>query len=83
MATMRPNWKHDCITNQANACCTLLCVVGKLDIYYAHAIHAYVVRFGDDNTMNFSSISKLRSHLQDNPKAFPGLLAAIEMDGLE
>lgn len=79
---MKPNWKHDCIANQANACCTLLCVVGKLDIYYAHAIRAYVVRSSDEATKNFYSVQKLRTAAEAEPDKYPGILAAIDMNGI-
>jgi hypothetical protein len=81
MATMKPNWVHSC-TGQG-ACCTLLCVVGKLDIYYAHAIRAYVVRSSDTETQQFQSAYKLRKYAEENPDVFEGLVAAIDMGALE
>jgi hypothetical protein len=77
---MKPNWVHDC-TGQS-ACCTLLCVVGKLDIYYAHAIRAYVVRSSNEATKNFYSVQKLRNAAEAEPDKYPGLLAAIDMGGI-
>lgn len=78
---MKPNWVHSC-TGQG-ACCTLMCVVGKIDIYYAHAVHAYIVRHSDTETQQFASIHKLRQYAEEHPEVFQGLVAAIEMGALD
>lgn len=76
----KPNWDHTCV---GNACCELMLVVGKLDIYYAKAIKCYLLRRDHETAEKFKSISKMLDAAHENPEAYPGIEAAIAMGALD
>lgn len=78
---MKANWQHTCVGG--SACCNLMLVIGKIDIYYAKSIGCYLLRRNDVDAEKFKNIRALLQAAQKDPDKFPGIEAAIAMGALD